>query len=340
MPRPTKDIRCARRPETGRCSIMYREHPGHWFATPESDEVKALQWARRSKERLLAKTETEILFKTVAKDFFAPDGKWQARAKGKGHTFSKPYLQNRQGHIDNYLIPTLGDMPLRLITRRIIDDAILTASRVSGSGKPLAPATKEKIVYAANLLFEEFVDAGFITMNPIIGITHYDRAPVAPRGAIPIEALGKIYPDGHCALVKVWGGSMWAALFCYLNDTGNRPGEARALKWKELDINEHFVVVRHGIAAKTVDTIKGTKTDIIKPAFLSDRTMDELAIWRTESKYSSDDDFIFSNFKGDPVSSEGIIKAFRRGLKAAASMRLTGLRIGSATPSAPTGSRN
>lgn len=301
------------RPETNRYSIMYCEHPGHWIATPESDEKKAMQWARRNKERIIAHAKPGMLFKIVAKDFFSPQGKWAARMARKGRKFNAVYFQHRQAYVDNFLIPALGDLPLDSINRRIIDDAILGASSVLGkSNKPLAPATKNKVLHTAKIMFGDFVDSGFINANPVEGIARYDCAPVTPRGAIPIVALKAMFPENHDNLVSVWGGLVWAALFCYLADTGNRPGEARALLWKEINFHERFVVIRHAIAAGTVNTIKGTKTNTVKPAYLSERTVSVLSEWRLESSFSADDDFIFADKHGNPYSNDNVNKAFHR----------------------------
>lgn len=128
-----------------------------------------------------------------------------------------------------------------------------------------------------------------------------------------------MYPAGHVALVKIWGSSMWAAMMLLFNDTGLRPGEVRALRWAEWFPEERFFPIRHDIEAGTCDTVKGLKTEeagvTAKPAFVSIRTGQELEIWRAESKHSEPNDFIFSEDGSHPLSNEGIVKAFRRGIK-------------------------
>jgi integrase len=48
--------------------------------------------------------------------------------------------------------------------------------------------------------------------------------------------------------------------------------------------------------------------------FLNERTVQELDIWRAESRLGGDKDFVFT-IKGDkPVTNEAVTKAFRRGL--------------------------
>ncbi|MDR2797523.1 MAG: site-specific integrase [Treponema sp.] len=66
--------------------------------------------------------------------------------------------------------------------------------------------------------------------------------------------------------------------------------------------------------AGTINKIKGTKTGIVKAGFLSSRTIQELDIWRTESQYNQEDDYVFTVNGKAPVSPQAVIKAFRRGL--------------------------
>jgi integrase len=233
----------------------------------------------------------------------------------KGHSFSAPYLAMRQGHLDNYILPLLGDMDPREITGRYFDDALLQATRKGG--QPLASATKYKIMYTANLIFEDLLERKIIAANPLIGICAYSKTPERPRGALPRDALPKLFSASHGELVRVWGGSMWAACMLVLLDLGMRPGELRALRWRELYGDERAFVVRHGVAAGTTTMIKGTKTGQVKAGSVSLRTAQELAIWCAESRHALKDDFIFTQDGMTPITNAGIVKAFRRGLAAA-----------------------
>ena len=327
MPRPPKLIRAKRNPRDGRYFVGFLEAPGRWFQSPEEDEEKALAWARRSKGRLLADPGRELHLRSFLDGFFRPGGPWVRRMESKGHRFGEKYLLTRQGHVDNYIEPLFGAADPRELTGRYIDDTILAAKRASGSELPLAPATKYKILYTFHLVLEDLKEQGIIPSNPLEGVKPYSRAPVKPRSALPREALRILFPATHGSLVKVWGSSMWAACMLVLLDSGIRPGELRALRWSELYTGEDpALVVRHGIEAGTLDRVKGTKTDIVRAGSISIRTAQELEIWRAESRHNGPDDFIFTLDGRAPVTNEGIIKAFRRGLEA------TGMKTASWTP--------
>jgi len=108
---------------------------------------------------------------------------------------------------------------------------------------------------------------------------------------------------------------MWACLMLVFYDTGARPGEVRALTWKDIDSQKRFVPFRKGVEAGTTDIIKSTKTEVVKSGFFTERTINELDIFRAETKWPGTGDFIFTKNGVKPVTDEGIIKAFRKGLR-------------------------
>jgi integrase len=165
-----------------------------------------------------------------------------------------------------------------------------------------------------NDFIEELIDLKKMDINPLTGLKKYSKDPENPRGVIDRDSLSKMFPPHHGDLIRIWGSAMWACLMLVFYDTGVRPGEARALTWKDIDIRKRFVPIRKGIEAGTVKNVKGTKTGVVKAGFLNARTVQELDIWRTETRRGGDEDFVFTA-KGDkPVTNEAVTKAFRRGL--------------------------
>jgi integrase len=313
-PKNADGIRAKVRMRDGFILVHFEEYPGHWLVTPEHDRKKALAWAKRNRERLINRKTQPLSF--YCNGFFAPDSPWVIRMKKKGHRYTEKYLINRRGYVENYIMPAFGDSLPQDISRREIDNWLLDLKKSSNNTTELAGETKNKIMYTLSLIFEELRDIAVVETNPISGIRPYDKAPLKPRGAIPREDLAKLYPDSHGALVRVWGSAMWAALMLVLNDTGSRPGEARALTWADIDIQRRFIPIRKGVEAGTTDKIKGTKTGVSKAGFLSSRTIQELDIWRAESRWAADGDYIFTVTGKFPVSDTAILKAFRRGLAA------------------------
>jgi integrase len=294
-------------------TVHFEEYPGHWIASPERDREKALTWARRNRERLINRKVNSVKF--YCEGFFAQDGKWAQRMREKGRHFIGQHLRNMQAYLDNHFVPAFGDLDPREIKRRDIDDWLLGLKKLSG--KKASGATKYKIMSALNLLFEDLRDLDVIEVSPMAGIRPYSKNPENPRGAIDRDSLEKLFPATHGELVKVWGASLWAAIMLLFYDTGSRPGEVRALTWQDIDTRKRFIPIRRGIEAGTANTVKGTKTGVVKAGFLTARTVQELEVWRAESKYSADGDFVFTRNGRQPVTNNGIVKAFRRGLESA-----------------------
>jgi integrase len=312
-PKNKDGIRVTTRTRDGIQLVHFEEHPGHWIASQTKDREKALKWARQNRAWLVGRSVENMAF--FCRGFYALDGEWALRQKEKGHVYSNEYLRNRQAYLDNYFVPEFGDADPRTIKRRQIDDWLL---RLHGKLKKtkLAGDTRNKILYSLREVFEELVDLEIIQTNPMAGIRRFDSNPV-PRGVLDRSSLDRLFPSSHDALIGIWKSSMWAAMMMVLADTGSRPGEVRALTWKDIDIAKRFVPIRKGIASGTVDKIKGTKTGAVKAGFLAVRTIQELEIWRAESSWKKDNDFVFTLDGKTPVTNPAMLWAFRRGVAAA-----------------------
>jgi len=329
MARPPKDIRHKADPRTGRIMIGYIEEPGRWHQSPETDLGKAIAWARRNRNGLIASARPGLTLAPLIRGIFEPGSDWRRREVDKGRLVIDKTYDNRDGHVRNYIIPLFGQDDPRSLTRRYVDDKLLEAARgelppgdrpVRGKaarGTAPAPATMAKIAKTLGICLDDLVDRGIIESNPMTGMRPFSRATQHPREDVPLDALDALYPSSHGAMMRIWGGTMWVACMCTLHDTGMRPGELRALLWGQIDWGRKGVVIRKGIESGTKATRKGTKTGIVRAAFLSDRTMQELQVWLAETRFSGDDEFIFTLDGSAPVTPAGIIKAFRAGVKAA-----------------------
>jgi integrase len=101
------------------------------------------------------------------------------------------------------------------------------------------------------------------------------------------------------------------------NDTGSRPGEVRALRWRDIDFSRRFIPVKKAIETGTKDREKETKTGASKAAFLTKRTAQELAVWLAGTAHGGDDDYVFTLDGAVPVTNSETLAAFRRGVRAA-----------------------
>jgi integrase len=312
MGRPPAEIR-VQATESGRCRVSFIETPGKWYMTPEAVKNKALAWAKRNKGHLIEARQTLALSPFMA-GFFAPSGAWVERRRAKGAALSDKILGDYQAHITRYLDPLFGSADPRELTARQIDDALLRLK--TPTGRELTGATKRKILHTMSVILGDLAEQGIIQANPLLGVKPYSKAPTRPRQALPRPVLVRLFPASHGAAVKVWGRSLWASLFGVMFDTGMRPGEVRALRWAEINRKESAIVIRHAVESATLSTIKTTKTGNVRAGRLSERTLQELEIWRAESQHGDDLDFIFTLDGSAPVTDAAIGQAFKRGLDA------------------------
>jgi len=298
---------------SGRYRVSFAEAPDAWHRSPETVEARAIAWARRNRDRLLASKDTALSFEAVTAGFFRSAGPWHERMTAKGQTMSARHLDNMQAILDNYLVPLFGELDPRQMGARQIDDSILALRKRNGTD--MAPGTKYKIVHAMNAILADLAERDIITRNPLVGLQPYSKKPVRSRGALPRDVFADLFPPTHGALVRVWGKTMWAALMCVFGDTGMRPGEARRLTWQRVYEADSAIVIRHAEKAGNAG-VGDTKTGAVRAGHLSARTLQELAIWRMESRFSGDEDLIFTLDGKEPVSDVAIGQCFKRGLKA------------------------
>jgi integrase len=319
MARPQNEngIRARIRSRDGVQLIRFCEQPDRWIVSPERTREKAIAWAKRNRDRLIARNNKKIA--ELCEGFYALNGMWVNRHKEKGHIYGDMHLKNRQAYLDNYFAKEFGHLKPQDIDRpewrREFDNWLLTLHSTFNESRKLSRSTKNKIIYSVNDFIEEMIELKKMNINPLIGLKKYNKDPENPRGVIDRHSLSLMFPTNHNDLIRIWSSPMWACFMLVFYDTGARPGESRALTWADIDTQKRFIPFRKGIEAGTIDTVKGTKTNVAKAGFLHARTIQELDIWRNQSRYNGDNDFVFSANGKTPVTNEAVGKAFRRGLQ-------------------------
>ncbi|MGO8695954.1 MAG: tyrosine-type recombinase/integrase [Rectinemataceae bacterium] len=303
MPRPKKDIRFwFRRDLPTPCyCIQYLELPGRWIVTHEATMDRAFAWARRNRARMNAEKGPEL--GDFAGGLFDPDSEWVRRRRAKGHAIGAAALANHSGRLLNHIIPQWGDRELGSIHRREVDDWLLA--------EPFSNALRKKVLLTLSLVLQEAVDRGAIERNPLEGMVGYSDASGGERAIIRKDELELLFPASHGGLVRIFGSSLWASLYLVLAETGCRPGELRALQWADWWTDERFLPITKAIESASRSTIKATKTGDRRPAFVSQRTAQELDIWFAETRHPEPTAFIFSEDGAVPLTTEGIAKHWR-----------------------------
>jgi len=314
MPRTKQPIRAERvSPRDHRFRVSFLGFDGTFFS-PYEDRDRAIAWAERNREALLSTRSKSHSFQELSQGFFGRGGAWDKDQESMGWTRTDATLSIYSGFLKNNFLLLFGDYDIRLIDAPMLKLALAGFMKING--KPYARGTRNKMRYALGLMFDYWLSVGLLHgSNPVGLVGKYNKAPEKPRSALPRDVLLKLCPKSHPAAVKLYGSSMYVCFFFCMNDTGARPGELRALRWGQIDFDKRFVAIRTAIEAGKSDKVKGTKTNIVRPAYFSERTIQELRIWREETHLPDDMDFIFvAPHRRKPVSQGPTENAFKRAL--------------------------
>ena len=97
--------------------------------------------------------------------------------------------------------------------------------------------------------------------------------------------------------------------------TGMRSGELRALRWRHVDFAGQFVHVEDNVDGFVCSSVTGYAIMDVKSAAgarsipLPNDVLMALKAHRLASKYSSEDDFVFANTKGNPLGRSRLVPA-------------------------------
>jgi integrase len=198
----------------------------------------------------------------------------------------------------NWIVPLWGGYNPRKLTVRIIDQAMRGVT--SGlTHRPLAGATRNRILSVLSELYVHLIEEGLAKYNPVRDVVRCNSSPERPRNALPTGEVKALFPQNRAELKRIWRTQKYLCAFMILRDTGLRPGELVALRWRDWDPEIKFFPVLAAVESGSKDRIKGTKTGAAKLAIITDETALEIEALRKKLK-PKPDDFLFQNKHGIP----------------------------------------
>jgi integrase len=257
-------------------------------------------------------------------DLFALDGYWRKKRAGKKIYLTDKSLLTREGMVKNYILPLWGHINPKKLTVRAIDTSM--AGIASGlTRRPLAGATRNRILSVLSELYVHLIEEGKIKANPVPQVIRCRSRPEKPRGAISIAEIKRLFPPDHEGMKKLYISQKYICAFLILRDTGLRPGELIALKWSDWHPALRFFPVMKAIESGTRAHENGTKTGATKPAMVTSQATEEMERLRKTAK-PRPGHFIFANYKGIPYDVHRLDWAFHR------AVRLAGINRPELTP--------
>jgi len=255
-----------------------------------------------------------MLIKDYA-DLFAGDGYWRYKRAEKKKLFTDKSMMTRAAVMKNWILPLWGDRNPKRLTVKMIDESMMGVT--SGlTRRPLAGATRNRILSVLSELYVHLIEEGRARTNPIRDVVRCNSYPERPRSALPTGDIKLLFPDDHAALKAIWRTQKYICAFLILRDTGLRPGELVALKWLDWNAEIKFFPVLRAIESGSGGKEKGTKTGAAKPAILTDQAAAEMELLRKKVK-PGPEDYIFANKHGVPYGTHRLSWNFHKAVERA-----------------------
>lgn len=223
-------------------------------------------------------------------------------------------LRSYQGHLDQYLIPALGAVPLKALrhthVQRMVSDILAgNASRP----RPVGPATMRRIMATLNSAMNAAVKARLIRHNP----AQFVELAAGERPAVTVWA-----PEQVGQFLDAIQGERLAAYFHLVAYAGLRRGEGLGLRWADLDLDNSRMYVRQQVVQvgqsvqfgppKTKKGERQVPLDAGTVAVLRAHERDLRAIRKDVGLGYNRLGLVFTTEAGDVITPQVVTKTFRR----------------------------
>ena len=198
----------------------------------------------------------------------------RGRVKWKASTYAT-YQQRAKRHV----YPRLGGQTIESLTTPQLQGWV-DAMRRSG----LDASTIEGAVQVLVRSLNEAVRIGLLPHNPASGLS---------RPPVKIKQIPTWDADEVRRFMEAIGGDpFWRALYLVALNTGARPGEVRALQWRDLDTTRGLVRVRRTMTKDAEGKViigETTKTGRHRAVAIPRIVLEALSVWRTEQERRRDE---------------------------------------------------
>lgn len=209
-----------------------------------------------------------------------------------------------QVHLKNYIIPSIGGIPLSNLKTDDIDKFISDMI-----DKGYAPATIKKAINIIKNSLEHAIDIELLNKN------------VAKKATLPqeIKTEMKIWNEAEVnKFLKVAKDSEYYCFFYIAIMTAMRKGEILGLRWKDIDFKKKQLTVKQVLSQDAKSFISGAKTKASNRTIdLSNSTLEVLKAQKAKIEqqksilgngYNSDHDLVIATQIGTPVDSSNLRK--------------------------------
>lgn len=202
--------------------------------------------------KLIPADKDSTLFGNFAADIWNVEKSAYLKAAAlRGRPLAGHTVYNRNNTTRRLLLPYFGDMKLRNITRKEIENWMLDLSE-----KGYLPGSINQAKIVLNLILEYAVELGLIAANPCKVVKPFADRP-REKGILTLAETREIFSPENIS--RLWNNnriSYTANLLAAV--TGMRLNEVRALRRE--DIKEGYLVISHSIYKNGLKDTKNHKT--------------------------------------------------------------------------------
>lgn len=254
--------------------------------------------------------------------------------------------------IRNHIVPQLGNVPVDKITATRLAAhyraLLATGRRDKGhEGEPLSANTVHKVHVVIGAILDAAMDDGYVTSNQARR-SRVVKPPTSKR--IRAEAPEvETWTAAQLSAFLEWDRDVYRddlhVLWLVLAMTGMRRGEALALKWSDVNLDERRISVRRATDYTAPGVVKSTKTGQARVVDVDDALAAALREWRSlrgsiNLAFAAQTGWVFGDINGKLYTPKNItarwdvrVKAAQRTLwlKALPHLSIKGLRHTHAT---------
>lgn len=255
--------------QDGRCwQASFAWEKSRWISTKELDRDRAVEWCEsyvirqgRSNGTRPDGSGEKVLFGQFASGFFSkadPVG-YRKRRTALGRSVDERQYGQRQGWLDNYIMPRFRNVALVDISVVMVEDWYINIESVR-TGALLCSGSRVAVLKTLGIILDEAVRLQMLAYNPCDKV-ELIRVTARERRTFSQEQLEVMFPKSPLACIGVWGDVQTALYFSIAIDTGWRAGEVMALSSRNWYPEEHGIY-----STMQVDTSDGKVKDCVKTA--------------------------------------------------------------------------
>ncbi|TBC78013.1 tyrosine-type recombinase/integrase [Rhizobium ruizarguesonis] len=223
-------------------------------------------------------------------------------ASGEGAGLERSTVNQRKNHLENHIVPLIGDLLLSKATLPIVRDF---EDRLRREGR--SAAMTKKIITSLGSIFADANERGLATRNPVRDMrgSRKGRDRRAERRQKGRLEVGVDIPTREeiKALVGALSGH-WRPMLIAVIFTGMRSSELRGLRWQDIDFKRAEVNVRQRVDQfRKVGPPKseaGARTIPVPPLVVN--SLKELKL-----KQGNKSEFVFANPDGESRSHANVV---------------------------------